>query len=115
MDYAFYQNVYQGDSLPPAQFGRLAARAEDVLQRLERVYVVKGEQEARQKAVCAMADVLYFFEQADAARLAGSVKVGQTSASHTNATLPDTSPAAQSSELYRCAGLYLEIFRGCGG
>lgn len=115
MDYAFYQNVYQGDSLPAAQFERLAARAGDALGRMERVYVVKGGPEDRQKAVCAMADALYFFEQADAARLAGSVKVGQTSASHTNASLPDTSPAAQSRELYRCAGLYLEIFRGCGG
>ncbi len=115
MEYAFYRDVYQGDSLPFAQFERLAARAEDVLGRMERVYVVKGEQEDRQKAVCAMADALYFFEQADAARLAGNVKVGETSTSHTNASLPDTSAAAQSREMYRCAGLYLEIFRGCSG
>lgn len=107
--YEFYTKTYLGDSIPSAEFPRLAQRAEEQLARYERIYRVEGAQEDKDNAVCAMADALYFFETV--ANTPQSSSIGSVSSSQ---GAVDTSPKAQDAELYRCACLYLDIYRGCG-
>lgn len=107
-DYKFYTDAYHGNSIPPTDFARLAARAEAQLARYKRIYVVAGDEAAEDNAICAMADALYYFETA--ANEAQSTSVGSVSSSRGQV---DMSEKAQSRELYRCASLYLSIYRGC--
>ncbi|NLU24143.1 MAG: hypothetical protein GXW99_05385 [Clostridiales bacterium] len=108
-DYAFYTGTYLGGSIPAADFPRLAKRAEEQLARYKRLYTVVGEAEADDMAICAMADAMYYFETAQNAPQSASI--GSVSSSRGTV---DISPKAQAAELYRCAALYLDIYRGCG-
>lgn len=108
-DYAFYTGTYMGGSIPPGDFTRIAARANDQLSRYKRIYTVTApDADSEDMAVCAMADALYYFETA--ANAPQSSSIGSVSSSQGSAV--DISPKAQSKELYRCASLYLEIYRG---
>ena len=107
-DYLFYRAEYHGDSIPEAEFPALAATAAAQLARYERVYRVEGDQGARDRAVCAMADALYYFETVQ--NTPQSASIGSVSSSQGTV---DVSPRAQAAELYRCACLYLDIYRGC--
>ena len=64
-------------------------------------------------AVCAMADALYYFETAANGGAVTSSSIGSVSSSQ-QAPEVDVSAKAQNRELYRCASLYLDIYRGCG-
>lgn len=108
-DYEFYTKTYMGDSIPSAEFPRLAQRAGEQLARYERIYRVEGDQGDKDRAVCAMADALYYFETV--ASTPQSSSIGSVSSSQGTV---DVSPRAQSAELYRCASLHLDICRGCG-
>lgn len=55
-----------------------------------------------------MADALYYFEAAQ--NTPQSASIGSVSSS--TGSNVDVSPKAQAAELYRCAGLYLDIYRG---
>lgn len=110
-DYAYYQNVYQGSSIPLAEFPACMRDASSALERYKRIYTVTAPDASSEKmALCAMADAVYYFTAAQSGALTSSVSVGSVSCSRAQ-TQPDTSPAAQSRELYRCAGLYLDINR----
>lgn len=109
VDYEFYTKTHMGDSIPSAEFPRLAQRAGEQLTRYERIYRVDGDQVAKDRAVCAMADALYYFETVQ--NTPQSSSIGSVSSSQGTV---DVSPKAQSAELYRCASLYLNIYRGCG-
>lgn len=111
VDYDFYTNIYKGNSIPAADFPRLLRNATAQLNKYKRIYTVTGNEQDEGMAVSSMADALYYFEQAASGGLAVSVSVGSVSSSSAN-TLPDTSPAAQATELYRCATTYLTIYRG---
>lgn len=109
-DYQFYTETYMGGSIPVEDFPRLAARAGEQLARYQRLYrVTAPEPDSEDKAVCAMADALYYFETA--ANTPQSSSIGSVSSSQ--GTAVDVSPKAQARELYRCACLYLDIYRGC--
>lgn len=110
MDYTFYTDTYLGTSILVADFPRLVARATTQLNRYKRMYQVTAPAaDSENLAVCALADTLYYYEQAANGGIAGSVSVGSVSASM---PLPDVSPAAQAAELLRAAGDYLQIYRG---
>lgn len=116
-DYTFYKSVYLGVSIAEEDFLRLARRAQEQLARYQRMYTVsvpEGSESAEEYAVCAIADALYYYEQAACGALVTSVSVGSVSSSVAGAALPDTSPKAQAAELYRCARQYLNIYRGGG-
>ena len=109
-DYAFYIGTYLGGSIPVADFPRLAKRAGDQLARYKRLYTVTApEADSENMAVCAMADALYYFETIQ--NTPQSASIGSVSSSMGSAV--DVSPKAQARELYRCAALYLDIYRGC--
>lgn len=109
-DYAFYTGTYLGGSIPAADFPRLAKRAGEQLSRYKRLYTVAApETDSENMAICAMADAMYYFETAQNAPQSASI--GSVSSSRGTA---DISPKAQAAEMYRCAALYLDIYRGCG-
>lgn len=113
-DYAFYTGTYLGGSIPEADFPRLAKRAEEQLDRYKRIYTVTApEADSEDMATCAMADALYYFELVQNGGLVASSAIGSVSSSQKVEGV-DITPKAQSKELYRCACLYLDIYRGVG-
>lgn len=113
-DYEFYTGVYMGGSIPPDDFPRLALRAGEQLARYKRIYTVTAPgPDSEDKAICAMADALYYFEEAVNGGLVTSSSIGSVSSSQQIQGV-DISPKAQSKELYRSASLYLDIYRGVG-
>lgn len=119
VSYEFYKSAYLGGSIPEAEFPRLAKRAGEQLARYKRIYTVTAPAaDSEDMAVCAMAEALYGFEliangEGGAVQSAsiGSVSVGYGSG---GSQAVDLTPAGQAKELYRCASLYLEIYRGVG-
>lgn len=116
VSYDFYGLTYGGITVPEAEWPGLAARASDRLAYYKRIYTVRGDEQAEGLAVCAMAEALYAFGQAQAGGLqgAGSVSIGSVSVSLGQSAQLDCSPAAQDAELYRRARQYLTIERWCG-
>lgn len=116
-DYEFYASVYMGDSIPENEFPRLAKRAGEQLSRYKRIYTVTApEQTSEDMAICAMADALAYYEAAQSGTggPVSAASIGSVSVSYSgSANAVDTSQAAQERELYRCAKLYLDIYRGC--
>lgn len=117
--YEFYECVYQGGSIDFSEWPQLEARAADQLARYKRTYTVTAPDEAAEsKAICAMAEALHNFDLI--ANGEGgpvqSASIGSVSTSYGSAgsQAVDVSPAGQAKELYRCACLYLDIYRGAG-
>lgn len=109
-DYAFYTSTYLGGSIPEADFPRLAKRAGEQLSKYKRLYIVTApEANSEDMATCAMADALYYFETAQ--NTPQSSSIGSVSS---NRGTVDTSQAAQAKEMFLCASLYLDIYRGVG-
>lgn len=113
VDYAFYAGTYRGNSIPGDEFNRLVARARAQLDLYKRNYRVRSPRKnSEELALCAMADALYYFETVQNGGMVTSAKIGSVSSSQ-QAGAADISPKAQAAELYRCARLYLDIYRGC--
>ena len=114
-DFRFYRQVYGGTALEEDAFSEASARAEDVLRGYERSYRVTGSEEAKAKALCAMAEAIAYFDAAQNGQ--GGLryaKVGSVSVSGKGIySQVDISAKAQEKELYRTAGRYLQIYRGC--
>lgn len=120
-DYEFYRSRYNGGSIPYDNWQEYSTRAEAILYRYKRIYTVTVPQEepdAEKLAVCAMAEALHSFDLI--ANGEGgpvqSASIGSVSTSFgaSGADAVDVSPAGQAKELYRCASLYLDIYRGVG-
>lgn len=111
----FYQDVYGGTALSGPELSAALARAGDVLARYDRIYTVtECVKNGRALAQCAMADAIAYFDAAQNGR--GGLRyasVGTVSVSGKGIySAVDISPQAQERELYRCAGQYLDIYRG---
>ena len=110
VEYAFYRDVWKGE-MTEQEFAAAGRAAAAQLERYKRIYrVTAPEEDSEAMALCAMAETIHFYEAAENGRLPAGMQLGslsQTSA----APAPDLSPAAKSRELYRCAGLYLNIRR----
>lgn len=119
VDHNFYRDEYHGSSIPEEEWAAYEARAAAQLEKYRRSYTVTSLGEnAESMAVCAMADALHGFDliangEGGAVQSAsiGSVSVGYGSAGN---SAVDISPQGQARELYRCACLYLDIYRGAG-
>lgn len=119
VDYKFYTDTYHGGAISAAEWPEVSARASDQLRRYKRIYTVTAPDEsAESMAVCAMAEAMHNINMiangeggAVQSTSIGSVSVGYGNAG-TQAV--DMTPAGQSRELYRCACLYLDIYRGVG-
>lgn len=119
VEFEFYKTAYHGGSIPESDWPAYEARAAAQLAQYKRVYTVAAPvADAESMAVCAMADALHNFDviangeggPVQSASI-GSVSVGYGSA---GSDAVDMTPAGQAKELYRCAKLYLDIYRGVG-
>ncbi len=114
-DYRFYIQDYLGSAISEGDFPRLCKRAGEVLTRYKRIYnVTEPEPGSEKMAVCAMADALSGFEAVQNGETGAvqSASIGSVSVSYGTPAAVDISPKGQARELYRCAGLYLDIYRG---
>ena len=117
VDLEFYLNVYHGESIPQDNWAGYEARASAQLSRYNRIYTVKAPEENSEAfAVCAMAEALYSFDLIANGEggAVSSASIGSVSVSYGSGVVNsvDISPKAQALELYRCACLYLDIYRG---
>ena len=109
-DFAYYTDAYLGTAIPEKAFPGMARRAEEALQRLQRIYQVKvpGE-DSRKMAICAMAEAYYAASKRRSGVTAASV--GEVSVHYGNS---ESSDKALQRQLYEKASVYLEISRGVG-
>ena len=121
VEFKFYEESYHGSSISAEDWPTFEARAADQLARYKRIYTVtepEGSTDAESKAVCAMADAMAYFTAAQngAGGPVSSASIGSVSVSYAGASggAVDLSAKAQSKELYRCACLHLDIYRGVG-
>lgn len=117
--YEFYVVMYRGGSISAGDWPGYEVRAAAQLARYKRIYTVTASGEgAENMAVCAMAEALYSFDLI--ANGEGgpvqSASIGSVSTSYggVGSSAVDISPKGQAKELYRCASLYLDIYRGVG-
>ena len=115
--YGFYQDTYGGTALEAGEFPAFLARAQDQLDLYERCYRVSGDEKARKMALCAMAELIGYYDAAQNGQ--GALRyasVGTVSASGKGIySQLDISPKARDAELYRTACRYLTIYRGTAG
>ena len=114
--YAFYTDTYGGNAIPETEWRACCRDAEAELARYERTYTVRyPTPDGRDRAVCAMADTLYYYAQVQNGNgPVTSASVGSVSESRQQGGGIDTGSAAQAAELYRCLTLYAEVYRGAG-
>lgn len=115
----FYLNAYHGSAIPPGEWPQYRARAAAQVERYKRVYTVAAPApDSEDMAICAMAEALYSFDLLTSGEggPVQSASIGSVSASYGAAMTQavDLSPRGQARELYRCASLYLDIYRGVG-
>ena len=120
-DYEFYRSRYNGGSIPDDEWADYETRAMAQLNRYKRIYTVavpQDELDAEKLAVCAMADAMHNFDliASGEGSAVQSVSIGSVSTSFGGncSNAADVSPSGQAKELYRCACLYLDIYRGVG-
>ena len=115
--YEFYMIKYMGGSISARDWNTYEARAASQLARYKRIYTVTAPDEnAESMAICAMADALQSFDliaNGEGGAIQ-SASIGSVSVSYggSGAQVVDATPKGQVKELYRCACLYLDIFRG---
>lgn len=94
----------------------MVKRAGEYLSRYKQIYqVISPEIDSESLALCSMADALYYFEavQNGEGGILTSSTIGSVSESYSGGnTSVDFSAKGQARELYRCASLYLKIYRG---
>lgn len=118
-DYGFYLNDYLGSSISADEWPSYLARAGAQLDLYRRLYTVTDHgPDSEAMAICAMAEAMHSCDLL----LNGeggpvqSASIGSVSVSYGSpaAQALDLSPRGQARELYRCACLYLDIYRGAG-
>ena len=106
LTFDFYQNTYFGTAIPESAFSAVAARAEAALSKMKRIYRVESPGENSEAlALCAMADVIYGFE--DRKPGVSQVRMGEMSLSYR-----EGGEKALSRELLAKASVYLDFYRG---
>lgn len=119
VSYTFYQEMYMGISVTQGEWPFYETRAREQLARYKRIYTVSAPTEdSESMAICAMAEALAYFAAAQngAGGVVSSASIGSVSVSYgSGGNTVDLSPRGQAAELYRCACLHLDIYRGVGG
>lgn len=106
VDYNFYCNDYLGSLIPPKAFPEAMQRAAEALQTFKRRYqVVSTGDDTEKLALCAMAEAVY---RAGRRGNVSAATVGSVTVRYGE----DTAQKDLHRELYRCASIYLDIYRG---
>ena len=117
----FYTGTFHGGSISANDWPTYEARAAAQLARYKRIYTVTAPEDsanAESMAICAMAEALQgvdLIANGEGGAIQ-SASIGSVSTGYGNAgsQAVDMTPKGQAKELYRCACLYLEIYRGVG-
>ena len=115
IEYEFYANTYGGGTIPEAAWPALEREASAKLRQYKQNYTVTApDEDAEAMAICAMAEALDYFDAAlNGTTAVQSASVGSVSVSYGSAAKSvDLSIKGRERELYRCACLYLDIYRG---
>lgn len=113
VSFDFYQSEYLGTLVPADDWYGYECRAADQLARYKRIYqVTLPKENAESMAICAMAEAFYSFDSLANGEAVQSSSIGSVSIGYKAVAGLDISPKAQALELYRCACLYLDIYRG---
>ena len=105
VDYDFYINTYLGSTIDEKSFPAAAARAAAVLEGYERCCRVRCPgPDSRRLAICAMAEVIHSY---GASRFVDAASIGSVSVRYNS-----RGSRQLEQELYRKAGIYLDIGRG---
>ena len=108
VDYDFYCNEYLGTAISPKAFPEAAHRAKDALEEMKRKYrVASSGEDAEKLALCAMAEAVH---RANRRGTVSAATVGSVSVRYDGAAEKDLNR-----ELYRCASIYLDVYRGVSG
>ena len=113
-----YEAAYNGTAITdcafPGEWEYYSGQAIAKLEHYKRIYtVIAPDEKAEKMAVCAMADALFYFANAQNGTTdVSSASIGSVSVSYNVPKAVDLSPKAQEQELFRCASQYLEIYRG---
>lgn len=100
--YDFYVHTYMGQQIPENHFSRCMNQATAMLERLDSICDVRGGEDSRSMALCAMAEAVYAHESRGGvvASSVGQVSVRYNQKENLNR------------ELYHRACIYLDIYRG---
>lgn len=119
VNYDFYTGTFRGGSINALDWPVFEARAASQLAKYKRMYSVtvpESEPNGEELAICAMADAIAYFTAAlnGAGGAVSSASIGSVSVSYAGASggSVDLSTKGQEKELYRCASMYLDIYRG---
>lgn len=117
--YSFYKDKFKGGFISKEEWPGYERRAAAQLARYKRIYTVTAPDDAAENmAVCEMADALHGFDLVANGEggPVSSASIGSVSISYGTAVsgAVDLSAKGQAKELYRCACLYLDIYRGVG-
>lgn len=115
--YSFYRNEYHGSAIPESNWPAIERDATAKLRQYRREYTVTAPDDtAEHMAVCAMADAIdYFLQAQNADASVQSTTIGSVSVSYRSTPQTvDVSPEGLERELYRTARMYLDIYRGVG-
>ena len=103
-DYAYYRDEYLGELIPENAFAPLCRRAMAALNRLMRDYIVRGGEEEKAMAICAMAEELY--------RCAGRTGLAGATVGAVKVQYQKITDRQMLAKLYGKAAIYLDIYRG---
>ena len=115
IEYEFYANTFGGGTIPEAAWPALEREASAKLRQYKKSYTVTApDEDAEAMAICALAEALDYFDAAlNGTTAVQSASVGSVSVSYGSAAKSvDLSLKGREKELYRCACLYLDIYRG---
>ena len=105
VDYAFYRDAYLGSQIGEKEFPNVEARAAEYLNYLKHRYqVVSSGAESEKMAVCALAEGYHNHSRRGAI---ASASAGSVSVHYRN-----TPAESLHRDLFRRAGIYLDIYRG---
>ena len=117
VDFDFYLSEYQGSAISDMEWASYEQWASAQLERYKRIYTVTAPgPDSEAMAICAMAEAMYSFDLLVSGEggPVQSTSIGSVSVSYggTSGAAVDISSKGQARELYRCACLYLDIYRG---
>lgn len=115
VSYEFYTNNFKGSTISADNWDTIEREASTKLSQYKRKYtVISPDDNSEAMAVCAMAEAIDYFEVAqNGTGAVQSASIGSVSVSYGNtAAGVDLSLKGREKELYRCACLYLDIYRG---
>lgn len=115
VDFGFYVNSYHGSAIDEKDWPALEREASAKLRQYKKTFTVSApDKDAEAMAVCAMAESIDYFNAAlNGTTAVQSASIGSVSVSYGNPLQSaDLSAKGREKELYRCACLYLDIYRG---